>query len=85
VEDAIVDLKGLGKSRSALELAYKSSQETLRLTRDRFEKGLTNYFEVVDAERDTLQLQLSLSQIRAQERITLAALAKSLGGGWSGD
>ncbi len=85
VEDAIVDLKGLGKSRSALDLAYKSSQETLRLTRDRFEKGLTNYFEVVDAERDTLQLQLSLSQIHAQERITLAALAKSLGGGWGGD
>jgi len=84
VEDAMVDLKGLGKSRSALELAHKSSQETLRLSRDRFEKGLTNYFEVVDAERDTLQMELSLSQIRAQERITLAALAKSLGGGWSG-
>jgi multidrug efflux system outer membrane protein len=84
VEDAMVDLKGLAKSRSSLELAHKSSQETLTLSKDRFEKGLTNYFEVVDAERGTLQIQLALRQMEAQQRITLAALAKALGGGWSG-
>ncbi len=84
VEDAMVDLKGLGKSRAALELAHTSSQETLTLSKDRFEKGLTNYFEVVDAERGALQIQLALRQIEAQQRITLAALAKALGGGWSG-
>lgn len=82
VEDAMVDLKGLAKSRASLELAHKSSQETLTLSKDRFEKGLTNYFEVVDAERGTLQIQLALRQIEAQQRITLAALAKALGGGW---
>ncbi len=84
VEDAMVDLKGLAKSRSALERAQTSSQETLTLSKDRFEKGLTNYFEVVDAERGNLQIQLALRQIEAQQRITLAALAKALGGGWSG-
>lgn len=84
VEDAMVDLKGLAKSRTALERAHTSSQETLTLSKDRFEKGLTNYFEVVDAERGSLQIQLSLRQIEAQQRITLAALAKALGGGWSG-
>jgi multidrug efflux system outer membrane protein len=84
VEDAMVDLKGLAKSRAALELAQASSQETLTLSKDRFDKGLTNYFEVVDAERGTLQIQLALSQLEAQQRITLAALAKALGGGWSG-
>jgi multidrug efflux system outer membrane protein len=84
VEDAMVDLKGLAKSRTALERALASSQETLTLSKDRFEKGLTNYFEVVDAERGSLQIQLSLSQIEAQQRITLAALAKALGGGWCG-
>ncbi|MFN9025853.1 MAG: TolC family protein, partial [Akkermansiaceae bacterium] len=84
VEDAMVDLKGLAKSRAALERAHTSSQKTLTLSKDRFEKGLTNYFEVVDAERGSLQIQLSLRQIEAQQRITLAALAKALGGGWSG-
>jgi multidrug efflux system outer membrane protein len=84
VEDALVDLKGLATSRSALEKAVISSQETLTLSRERYEKGLTSYFEVVDAERGLLQIQLFLRQIEAQQRITLALLAKALGGGWSG-
>ncbi len=84
VEDALVDLKGLAKSRAALELAVTSSQETLTLSKERFDKGLTSYFEVVDAERGVLRIQLALRQIEAQQRITLAALAKALGGGWSG-
>ena len=84
VEDALVDLKGLTKSRNALRLALDSSQETRRLSQERYDKGLTSYFEVVDSERDVLRVQLVLSQLEANQRITLAALAKALGGGWSG-
>lgn len=84
VEDALVDLKGLAKSRAALGLALNSSQDTMTLSRERYDKGLTSYFEVVDAERGALQVELALSQLEAQQRITLAALAKALGGGWSG-
>ena len=84
VEDALVDLKGLARSRDALELARNSSQETRRLSQERYDRGLTSYFEVVDAEREVLRVQLVLSQLDAQQRITLAALAKALGGGWSG-
>ena len=84
VEDALVDLKGLAKSRNALQLALNSSRETQRLSQERYDRGLTSYFEVVDAERDVLRVQLVLSQLDANQRITLAALAKALGGGWSG-
>jgi multidrug efflux system outer membrane protein len=84
VEDALVDLKGLAKSRASLESALKSSQDTKSLSQERYDKGITSYFEVVDAERGVLQIQLSLSQLHADQRITLAALAKALGGGWSG-
>ena len=84
VEDALIDLKGLAKSRASLESALKSSQETKSLAQERYDKGITNYFEVVDAERGVLQIELSLSQLHADQRITLAALAKALGGGWSG-
>lgn len=84
VEDALIDLKGLAKSRTSLEGALKSSLETKSLSQERYDKGLTSYFEVVDAERGVLQIQLSLSRVAADQRITLAALAKALGGGWSG-
>jgi multidrug efflux system outer membrane protein len=84
VEDALIDLKGLARSRSALERAVASGRVTLQLSQERYDKGLTNYLDVVDAERGILQSRLALSQVEAQQRITLAALAKALGGGWSG-
>ncbi len=84
VEDALVDLKGLARSRTALEAALASSRDTKQLSQDRFDKGLTGYLDVVDADRTVLRTRLTLSQLEAEQRITLAALAKALGGGWSG-
>jgi multidrug efflux system outer membrane protein len=82
VEDALVDLNGLARSRRALEAALASARDTRSLSQERFDKGLTNYLEVVDLDRSVLQIRLSLAQIEAQQRISLAALAKALGGGW---
>jgi multidrug efflux system outer membrane protein len=84
VEDALVDLKGLAGSRRALEQALSSAQDTQRISKDRYEKGISSYLEVVEADRTVLRVELVLVQIDAQQRITLAALAKALGGGWSG-
>jgi outer membrane protein, multidrug efflux system len=84
VEDALVDLKGLAQSRSALSRALASGKDTKRLSQERFDKGLTTYLEVVDADRSLLQTRLALAQVDSQQRVTLAALAKALGGGWSG-
>ena len=84
VEDALVDLKGLAYSRAALERAVTSAEDTQKLAQERYDKGLTNYLDVVDAERTVLQTRLALSEVAAQQRVSLAALAKALGGGWSG-
>jgi len=84
VEDALVDMKGLAISHGALERALASARDTKRLTGERYDKGLNTYLDVVEIDRTILQIELSLSQIEAQQRITLAALAKALGGGWDG-
>ena len=84
VEDALTDLKGLARSRSALDQALASARDTQRLSQERYDKGLSSYLEVVEAGRTVLRVQLVLAQLDAQQRITLAALAKALGGGWSG-
>lgn len=84
VEDALVDLKGLARSRSALEKALASARDTERIAQERFDKGLSSFLEVVEAGRTVLRVQLVLAQTDAQQRITLAALAKALGGGWRG-
>ncbi len=84
VEDALVDLKGLAGSRRALGEAVTSAKDTRRLSQERYDKGLSSYLEVVDAGRTVLRIELVIAQLDAQQRITLAALAKALGGGWSG-
>lgn len=84
VEDAVTDLKGIARSRAALEQALASSRDTQRIARERYDKGLSSYLEVVEAGRTVLRVELVLAQQEAQHRITLAALAKALGGGWSG-
>jgi len=84
VEDALVDLKGLARSRTALDHALNSARDTQRLSQERYDKGLSSYLEVVEAGRTVLRIQLVLAQTDAQQRITRAALAKALGGGWGG-
>jgi len=84
VEDALVDLKSLAISHTALTQALASSQDTMRLSQERYDKGLSSYLEVVDADRNVLRIQLVFAQLEAQQRITQAILAKALGGGWSG-
>ncbi len=84
VENALVDLQGLAKSRAALGRALNSAEDTKKISQERFDKGLSSYLEVVDADRTVLQTRLALRQLEAQQAISLAALAKALGGGWSG-
>jgi multidrug efflux system outer membrane protein len=84
VEDALVDLQGLARSRSALDAALTSARETRQLTQERYNEGLTSYLDVVTADRTVLQIRLAIAVIDAQQHISLAALCKALGGGWSG-
>lgn len=82
VEDALVDMKGLARSRKALDQALASARDTQRISQERYDKGLSSYLEVVEAGRTVLRVELVLAQTDAQQRVTLAALAKALGGGW---
>ena len=82
VEDSLLDLKSLAKSRSTIEAARDSAAETRKLALERYEKGLSPYLEVVEADRTLLQTRLLLARTDSEQRITLAALAKALGGGW---
>jgi multidrug efflux system outer membrane protein len=84
VEDSIIDIQGLADSRSALDAALASAKDTRQLTQERYNEGLTSYLDVVTADRTVLQIRLAIAVVEAQQRISLALLAKALGGGWSG-
>ena len=82
VEDAMLDLKSMSQQRAAIDAAMKAAEETARLARVRYEKGLASYFEVVEADRTVLSTKLALAQIDGQRSVSTVLLIKALGGGW---
>lgn len=59
-------------------------REVARLTRLRYFAGVGTQFEVLDAERQLLDAEITTTRTIADQLITLVQLYKALGGGWSG-
>ena len=68
--------------RRALEDAVKSSQESLRLSKQLYANGLSDFINVLDAERSLYQAQDDLVQSDTTVSTDLISLYKALGGGW---
>jgi outer membrane protein TolC len=66
-----------------LVLLGSSTRRAANLARQRFEGGLTDFLNVLDAERDAFTAQDSLAQSRTQTATSLIAVCKALGGGWN--
>jgi len=69
--------------REALRLAAVASDKAADLARKRFEGGLIDFLEVLDAERTALSAELLLSQSRTDAAVSLIAVYKALGAGWA--
>jgi outer membrane protein, multidrug efflux system len=54
----------------------------LMLSRQRYETGLSNFIDVLDAERTLQQNQLSLDDSTTAVTTDLVGLYRALGGGW---
>lgn len=65
--------------------AAQSSAQAAKLARVRYEGGLVDFLEVLDAERTQLQAENQLAQTRTDAATTLVAVYKALGGGWVDD
>jgi len=69
-------------SLGKLEIALTASQRAVTLANQRYERGLTDYLNVVDAERQEYDIeeQYAATQVAAAEEFI--ELYRSLGGGW---
>jgi multidrug efflux system outer membrane protein len=86
LEDTEGTLITYGRSQSrreALQLAAAASDKAADLARKRFEGGLIDFLEVLDAERTALSAELLLSQSRTDTATSLIAVYKALGAGWA--
>lgn len=86
LEDTEGALISYGRSqvrRDALQIAASASDKASDLARKRFEGGLIDFLEVLDAERTALSADLLLSQSRTDAATSLIAVYKALGAGWN--
>lgn len=81
-EDALITYGRAQSRRDLLTRAANASEKAADLARQRFSGGLTDFVNVLDAERDALTIQDSLAQSRTQTATSLVAVYKALGGGW---
>ena len=85
LEDTEGALIGYGHSqlhRDSLAAAAANSDRASVLARKRFEGGLVDFLEVLDAERTALSAELVFSQSRTDAATSLIAVYKALGAGW---
>ena len=64
--------------------AAESSAAAAKLARVRYEGGIVDFLEVLDAERTQLVAEDQLAQTRTATATSLIAVYKALGGGWEG-
>ena len=73
------------RTRESLKDAADAAQQSLtaaRIARTRYEGGLVDFLEVLDAERTQLAAEDRLTQSRTEAATSLIAVYKALGGGW---
>jgi NodT family efflux transporter outer membrane factor (OMF) lipoprotein len=84
VENAMGNYAAERNRQAQLAVAVTSSERAVNLATQRYDRGLTDFLNVLDAQRQLydLQDQLAVSQLAVTTQ--LVALYKSLGGGWEG-
>ena len=66
----------------ALRRALRASRTAVQLANERYTHGLTNYLDVLDAQRSALQVERSLCEVDGARLTGTVQLIRALGGGW---
>ena len=81
-ENALVRYSRLQRERQHLEAAAAAGSEAARLARLRFDGGVADFLQVLDAERSQLETEDRLVQSETRSAVALVALYKAMAGGW---
>ena len=82
VEDALVAVTTAVEQVGAQERQVKALQTALRLANLRYTGGIANYLDVLIAQRNLFDAELSLASTRRLHLVSVVQLYKALGGGW---
>jgi multidrug efflux system outer membrane protein len=83
VSDSLADLDGYARQAVSETDAEQTASHAASLSRERYTRGLTDYLDVLEAERTQLQTQSQIVQIHSLQLISTVRLIKALGGGFA--
>lgn len=82
VENFLVAVRTDRDQVVAQQTQANALRRALHLATERYEEGISNYLDVLDAERSLFTAELSLTQAQLQQLVDIVQLYKALGGGW---
>jgi multidrug efflux system outer membrane protein len=82
VSNALIAHQRVRESRVQQQALVVTLEDRKRLAYARYAGGVDTQLNALDADRDLLQAELSLRQIKLNELLSVVQLYKALGGGW---
>jgi len=85
VDDALTGFAAEQRRRDRLDASMQASKRALELANQRYVRGLSNYLDVLTAQKSLLTVEQQWVDSTATVSTDLVALYKALGGGWNMD
>ena len=85
VDEANVSYRGYRQSLRSLDTAIDAARQATKLSTERYDRGLTDFLYVLDAERQQFALEQQRAEVIRLSGDSFVALYKALGGGWPPD
>lgn len=82
VSDSLAGYRKTTEQRAEQERLVEALRAATQLSAQRYQGGLDNYLQVLDAQRNLFQGELDLARIRQRELTSIVSLYRALGGGW---
>jgi multidrug efflux system outer membrane protein len=82
VSDALVKVEKIKEQQKIAQEKVWILQQSIGNAKMLFTNGMANYLEVITAQGNVLQGELSLAQLQKEQSEAVIELYRSLGGGW---
>lgn len=82
VEDALVEISTLKEELQARQDHVKAALNAQRLSKERYDKGVTSFLELLESQRQAFDAELKQSETTQKLFNGYVKLYKALGGGW---
>jgi outer membrane protein, multidrug efflux system len=85
VEDALIAHRKAREALAQQDAAVQASREALSIAEFRYSSGLTNYLNVLEAQRTLLGAEVAESRTLLSQLVAVVQLYRALGGGWDAE